>query len=51
MKGIAPKSDKMTFAAQYDICPHGRTYPRKPSAINKNNRKQPNNQTSSLGFW
>jgi hypothetical protein len=26
-------------------------HPKKPSAINKNNKKQPNNHTNSFGFW
>lgn len=33
--GITERRFVITATAQYDICPHGRTYPRKEIAINK----------------
>jgi len=38
----------MTVAAQKDICPHGKTYPKKETIINNNTITAPVSQTSNI---
>lgn len=40
----------ITVAAQNDICPHGRTYPKKAVAINVISRVMPDIQVSLLRY-
>lgn len=47
-KGIADSTPVITVAPQNDICPHGRTYPRKAVAITANRMTTPESHTF---FW
>jgi hypothetical protein len=46
--GIADRTPVITVAPQKDICPHGRTYPKKAVAITISRIKTPDNHTF---FW
>ena len=46
--GMAEKMFVITVAPQNDICPHGRTYPRKAVAITKTIRRSPESHTIGL---
>jgi hypothetical protein len=48
IKGIAVTTPVITVAPQSDICPHGRTYPKKPVAIVSSMRRIPVDHT--IGF-
>lgn len=48
MWGMAVKRFVITVAAQNDICPHGRTYPKKAVAMRVTNRVVPEIQTFLL---
>lgn len=43
--GMAEKMFVITVAPQNDICPHGKTYPKKAAAINRTRITIPVNQT------
>jgi len=45
MSGMAETTPVITVAPQKDICPHGRTYPKKAVAINISMRKIPDTHT------
>jgi hypothetical protein len=45
LKGIVEKRLVITVAPQKDICPQGKTYPKKAIAISINIRRVPVNQT------
>lgn len=48
--GIAVRRLVITVAAQNDICPHGRTYPKKAVAIRITRRAVPDSQTSLFRY-
>jgi len=45
INGMAETTPVITVAPQKDICPHGRTYPKKAVAINISMRRIPDNHT------
>jgi len=45
ISGIADSTPVITVAPQNDICPHGRTYPKKAVAIASSSNNVPDNHT------